>query len=84
LPSQAGSNTPSAAQELETIIDLTAPGCGIAGPCIDPIFGPTIADAYVSATTITSSTSMVWVVDFSAGNVGSASKQFGYYARVVR
>ena len=84
LPSQAGSNVPLAAKELETIVDLMAPGCGISGPCMDPIFGPTVADTYLSATTITSSTGMVWVVDFSAGNVGSGSKEFGFYARAVR
>ena len=84
LPSQAGSNIPAAAQELESIVDMTAPGCGFSAPCIDPIFGPTVASVYVSPTTITSSTSMVWVVDFSAGNVGSVPKEFGYYARAVR
>jgi hypothetical protein len=84
LPSQAGSNTVSAAKELEAIFDLTAPGCGLDMPCIDPIFGPTIADAYFSATTVTSSTSMVWVGNFGVGNVGSGSKQFGFYTRAVR
>jgi hypothetical protein len=84
LPSQAGNNTPSAAVELQPLIDLMALGCGIDQPCIDPIFGPTAADAHFSATTITSSTEMVWVVDFSAGNVGSGSKQFGFYVRAVR
>jgi hypothetical protein len=84
LPSQAGNNTVSAAVELEPLIDKTVVGCGIDQPCIDPIFGPTAADAHFSATTITSSTEMVWVVDFSAGNVGSGSKQYGYYARAVR
>ena len=42
VPSQAGSNTVSAAKELESIFDLTAPGCGIDMACIDPIFGPTV------------------------------------------
>ena len=84
LPSQAGSNVVSAATELEALIDLTAPGCGVDMSCIDPIFGPTAVDAYFSATTITSSAGMAWVVDFSAGNVGSGSKQFGFYVRAVR
>ena len=53
-------------------------------PCIDPIFGPTIDDAYASATTITGSTNQIWVGNFGAGNVGSISKQFGFYARAVR
>jgi hypothetical protein len=85
VPSQAGSNTVGAATELETIVDMTAPGCGLLNqPCIDPIFGPTIADVYMSATTITSSTGMAWMVSFGSGNVGSGSKEFGYYARAVR
>jgi hypothetical protein len=84
LPSEAGNNTVSAAKELETIVDPTATGCGLGSPCIDGIFGPTAADAYSSGTTITSSTGMMWVVDFSAGNVGSGSKQNGFYARAVR
>jgi hypothetical protein len=84
VPSQAGSNTVSAAKELESIFDLTAPGCGIDMACIDPIFGPTVDDAYVSATTVTSSTGMAWVGNFSAGNVGSISKQFGFFTRAVR
>jgi len=85
LLSHAGNNTPLAAVELEALIDLTAPGCGIDQPCIDPFFGPTAADAHFSATTINNpSGKMVWVVDFSAGNVGSGSKEFGYYVRAVR
>ncbi len=84
LPSQAGDNTVGAEKELESIIDNSATGCGVGSPCIDPIFGTTVADAYFSATTITSSTSMVWSVDFSAGNVGSGSKGDGFYIRAVR
>jgi uncharacterized protein DUF1566 len=84
VPSQAGSNTVSAAKELESILDLTAPNCGIDMPCIDPIFGPTSADAYTSATTVNGFPDMMWVGNFGAGNVGSGSKQFGYYARAVR
>ena len=86
LPSQAGSNTVSAAKELESIFDLTAPGCGLDMACIDPIFGPTIADtgAYLSATTVTGATNMVWVGNFDTGNVASGSKQFGFYVRAVR
>ncbi len=84
LPSQAGDNTPSAATELETIVDAGAVGCGLGSPCIDPIFGPTTADGYSSATTIATSTSSSWIVDFSAGNVGSALKSYGFYVRAVR
>ena len=35
--------------ELRGIIDVTASGCGLGSPCIDPIFGPTIPDAYWTA-----------------------------------
>jgi hypothetical protein len=84
LPSQAGSNFVGALKEFETIVDVTAPGCGLDMPCIDPIFGPTVADAYFSASTVTSSNTMAWVLNFSAGNVGSGPKQFGFYARAVR
>jgi hypothetical protein len=86
LPSEAGNNTVSEAKEMETIVDPAATGCGlgIGSPCIDPIFGPTIADAYFSATTISSSTGMVWAMNFDAGSVGSGSKQFGFYIRAVR
>jgi hypothetical protein len=84
LPSEAGNNTVSAAKEMETIVDVAATGCGFGSPCIDPIFGPTTADAYSSATTVGSSTDMLWSVDFSAGNVASGPKQFGFYVRAVR
>jgi uncharacterized protein DUF1566 len=84
LPSQAGSNTLSGAKELETIVDMAAPGCGTVSPCIDPIFGPTATDAYFSATTVTTHTDMAWSVDFSPGNVGGGGKQFCFYVRAVR
>jgi hypothetical protein len=84
LPSQAGSNTVGAAKEFESILDPAAPGCDLDKPCIDPIFGPTTADAYCSATTITTDTDMVWLGNFGVGNVASLSKQFGFYARAVR
>jgi len=84
LPSQAGSNPVPAAKELESIFDPTALGCGVDMPCIDPIFGPTIDNAYASATTITGSTNQIWVGNFGAPNVASAHKEFGSYVRAVR
>jgi hypothetical protein len=84
LPLETGNNSPSGAKELETIVDMAATGCGLGSPCIDGIFGQTAADAYFSATTISTSTGNVWAVDFGAGNVGNGFKQDGYYARVVR
>ena len=32
--------------ELRGIVDVGAPGCGTGAPCIDPIFGATMPDAY--------------------------------------
>ena len=84
LPSEAGNNTPSGAKELETIVDMAATGCGLGTACIDPIFGATAADAYFSATTIVGSVGMAWSIDFLAGNVGSGSKQDGFFVRAVR
>lgn len=84
LPSQAGSNVVGDAKELETIVDMTATQCGFGSPCIDALFGPTAVDSYFSATTISSSVGMAWSVDFGVGNVGSGSKQFGFFARAVR
>src|SRR5262249_49071063 len=36
--------------ELQTIKDPSAPGCEVDGACIDPVFGPTRAFYYWSAT----------------------------------
>jgi hypothetical protein len=36
--------------ELQTIKDPSVPGCGIDGPCIDHVFGPTASFYYWSAT----------------------------------
>src|SRR5262249_27668194 len=50
LPSEAGQNSPfTGAKELESILLAPSP-CGTS-PCIDPIFGPTAAGDYLSATT---------------------------------
>jgi hypothetical protein len=61
--------------ELETIIDTTVPGCGSGSPCIDPIFGPTVANInflYWSATTKPDPPpEEAWTVDFFNGVVGA-------------
>ena len=46
--------------ELLGIRDVNAAGCGGTGPCIDPIFGPTQANVYWSATTDAGSPTLAW------------------------
>jgi hypothetical protein len=60
-------------QELKTIVDLTAPGCGIGSPCIDPVFGPTVPFHSWSGTTRASNPADAWTVLF---NVGSTDTEF--------
>lgn len=56
-------------QELQTIVDATQGACGGgSGACIDPIFGPTVANTYRSATTDAATPDGVWGVDFATGN----------------
>ena len=57
--------------ELQTIL-LAASPCG-ASPCIDPVFGPTVADLYWSSTTsaeLPNYAYFAWVVNFDGGNGG--------------
>jgi hypothetical protein len=64
-------------QELKTIFDLTAAGCGSGSPCIDPIFGPTVADTYWSATTHVSFPDDAWFVGFGNGIVNGIVNSVG-------
>lgn len=74
-----------AAAELETIFDVTASGCGRGDPCIDPIFGPTAADPYWSATTDAEFPDAAWDVEFDGEGVGTdGSKNNILYVRAVR
>jgi len=85
LPSEDVQNPPfTGASELETILDLSAPGCGGGSPCIDPIFGPTVADSYWSTTTFATFPGLAWLVDFADGNVPANSKELFNYVRAVR
>ena len=68
--------------ELQTILMHTYP-CGTS-PCIDPIFGPTVADFYWSATTVADSPNSAWSVGFNIGNVGYNGKNGNLYVRAVR
>ena len=68
--------------ELKSIL-LTPYPCGT-HPCIDPIFGPTVADFYWSATTNVSQPNRAWTVNFSNGSVSSGTKGYFRYVRAVR
>jgi hypothetical protein len=65
--------------ELNTIVDQTALGFHSGNPCVDPIFGPTVASFYWSATTVAGDPSNVRIVDFGNGAVSS-----DLYVRAVR
>lgn len=70
-------------QELQTIVDLTAVGCGAGSPCIDPVFGPTAASGYWSATSLTTP-SNAWFVNFNNGLPNFVNKSINLYVRAVR
>jgi hypothetical protein len=71
--------------ELVTILDTDAPDCRRLGACIDPIFGPTVADGYWAATT---TGVPAWVVAFGEIGFGftfASNPAFaGYHMRPVR
>jgi hypothetical protein len=71
--------------ELRSIVDVGAAGCGSGSPCIDPIFGPTIASYYWSATSDATDSGSAWYVYFNDPNVyvGSSMGK-NYYVRAVR
>lgn len=73
-------------EALETIVDLTAPGCESGGLCIDPIFGPTISppSVYWSSTTDDSLLTNAWTVRFHDASREGAGKNAQGYARAVR
>lgn len=54
-------------EELQSIVDLNAPGCQTAPypPCIDAIFDPTAADSTWSWTTVHFDPAYVFIVNFS-------------------
>lgn len=76
--------------ELQTIIELTAPGCSSGSPCIDPAFGPTQTGVYWSFSSQVASSAnnfFAWHLYFGTspyGNAGSSAKDEPYYARAVR
>jgi hypothetical protein len=72
--------------ELQTIVDLAAPGCGSGSACIDQtVFGPTQSYYYWSASTYAPNPSGAWVVGFDVGNVLAGVKALdSLYVRAVR
>ena len=71
--------------ELQTIVDLSAAGCGSGSPCIDPIFGPTAASRpYWSSTTVASDPSSALHVVFFDGSTYFCLKGCSDSVRAVR
>jgi hypothetical protein len=69
--------------ELQTI--LLEPYPCTTSPCIDPVFGPTIAGGGWSATTNADSPSDACYVAFNSGYVGDGGfKGYAFYVRAVR
>lgn len=70
--------------ELQTIVDMSAPGCG-SSACIDPAFGPTgKVDGYRSSTDNPYNPHYVEGVGFMYGGMGSDWKASPGYVRAVR
>jgi hypothetical protein len=71
--------------ELQTIIDLSATGCGEGPPCIDSAFGATWAGYYWSSSSVAGNPSNALSVYFGVGNVSDFfGKNLGNSARAVR
>jgi hypothetical protein len=71
--------------ELKGIVDLTAPGCGSVSPCINAVFGPTVASSYWFAATFSGNTGIAWCVNFFDGVTDGNDKIFfPGYVRAVR
>jgi hypothetical protein len=70
--------------ELQTIVDLSATGCGSGTPCIDPLFGPSHLGGYWSSSTYYANAEGAWYVYLFTGGPYFDSKANGYYVRAVR
>jgi len=68
--------------ELQTIL-LDPYPCGTS-PCIAPVFGPTVALSYWSATPFATGPDSAWLVFFNDGFVNSDGKVANDYVRAVR
>lgn len=74
------------AAELRTILITTAPPLCAVHPCIDPIFGPTLAGYYWTSTTVTDlPDDSATIIGFEFGDVGKDDKtNTGILVRAVR
>ena len=70
--------------ELQTIVDLGAPGCGGGSPCINSAFGQTVPSGYWSSATTAGIPVNAWLVFFNNGGSGSSNKPGIAYVRAVR
>ena len=73
-------------EELRGIVDLSVPGCTsfpYATPCIDPVFGPTLANEYWSATNTVTFPGW-WAVIFAGGGLVGGSGSDLIFVRAVR
>ncbi len=83
LPSEEGRNSPyTGPRELETI--LLASCLGAPTPCIDPIFGPTVAYRHWSATYFAAGPGGAWQVSFDVGSVDYDGRWYAHSVRAVR
>jgi hypothetical protein len=70
---------------LLTIASPGYPACITATePCVDPVFGPTIAFYYWSVTTFAAYLGDAWSVAFATGSVHIAGTTAANYVRAVR
>ena len=56
--------------ELASIVDLEAPGCGGGSPCSSGVFGPTVPDFYWSSSSVEGVPGQALGVDFYDGGPG--------------
>jgi len=70
-------------RELATLVDTSAPGCGVTDACIDPVFGPT-REVYWSSTTNPPLLDEAWTVIFLSGSEAVSVKSIAQFARAVR
>jgi hypothetical protein len=71
-------------EELRTLVDLTAPGCGTGSPCIDATFGPSNRPYYWSSARVAFNASFAWVEEFNYGGSTLFPRTGTTYARAVR
>lgn len=69
--------------ELLTIVTPAYPAC-TSPPCIDSVFGPTVADSYWSATTFAPGPFFAWYVFFYFGYANFNATNFDFTVRAVR